>query len=340
MAARAKQSGRGRAKTAIAQGSWRAPQIAPVVLVSGPEDFFASEAVASIRAQLRDADPALETSEIDASSYAPGELSTLVSPSLFMEPRLVVCEHVHECANEFLQEALDYVANPVESTVVVLRHESGVRGKKLLDLVRANAGFVEINCVTPKAHELHEFVVTEFRAQQRRIQPQAAASLVAAFNTDVAELAAACRQLMALSDDREISAELVERYYGGRVETTGFKIADATIAGQLAQALSLVRAGFDTGVNPVPIVAAIAMKLRLMAKVAGLAGTDAQLASQVGAAPWQVGQARRDLSGFTEVQLGHAIMLCAETDHMVKGLSRDPEFAVERLVRKVAAREL
>lgn len=60
----------------------------------------------------------------------------------------------------------------------------------------------------------------------------------------------------------------------------------------------------------------------------------------MGAAPWQVGQARRDLSGFTEVQLGHAIMLCAETDHMVKGLSRDPEFAVERLVRKVAAREL
>lgn len=340
MAARAKTAARGKAKTAITKSDWRNPAIAPVMLVSGAEEFFANEAVTAVRARLRTDDPNLEVSEIDASAYVPGELTTLVSPSLFMEPRLVVCERVHQCADDFLEEALNLVTAPVDGTVVMLRHASGNRGKKLLDLVRSHADYVEVPCITPKPHELHDFIVAEFKAQDRRVHPQAAAALAAAFNTDLAELAAACRQLMGVSTEREIGTDMVDRYFGGRVETTGFKIADAAIAGQVADALSLVRAGFDTGLNPVPIVAAIAMKLRMMAKVAGLAGTDAQLASQVGGAPWQIGQARRDLRGFTEPQLGRAIMLAAETDYLVKGGSRDPQFAAERLVRRVAAREL
>ena len=178
----------------------------------------------------------------------------------------------------------------------------------------------------------------EFRAEQRRIDPQAAAHLVAAFNTDLSELASACRQLIALTSG-DVSERDVERYYGGRVETTGFKIADAAIAGRLRDALGLARHGLSQGVHPVPIVAAIAGKLRLMAKVSDQSGSDAQLAGQVGAAPWQVGQARRDLRGWDERSLARAISLTAETDFMVKGGSRDAEFAVERLLRKIASRD-
>ena len=334
-----KKASKPSAKSRIQQVHWRESRPAPVVLVSGPEDFFAHEAITGLRTLLRTEDPSLEVTELDASSAAPGELTTVVSPSLFMEPRFVVAENVHQTGDAFLEEALSYLEYPVEGTTLVLRHASGVRGKKLLDAVRAMPDAIEISCVALKANEQFDFVVAEFRAGGRRVQPQAAQALIAAFNTDLAELAAVCRQLMSVSPEPEISVELVERYYGGRVETTGFKVADAAIAGRVADALSLTRAGFDTGLNPVPIVAAIAMKLRTMAKVSDLGGSDAQLAGQVGAAPWQVGQARRELRGWSDQELGSAIRLTAETDWLVKGGSRDAEFAVERLVRRIAARE-
>lgn len=323
----------------LQQVSWLEIRPAPVALLSGAEDFFADEAVSNLRAILRAEDPAIEVHEIDAKHHEPGEFTTVVSPSLFMEPRLVIVQNVHETSESLLNEIIDYLSAPIDGTHIVLRHRTGVRGKKLLDAVRALPEAIEVACTPLKANELDGFVRQLVRYERRSIQPQAVHALIAAFNTDLAELAAAVRQLMNVSTEPEITPELVDRYYGGRVETTGFKIADAAIAGRLPDALRLLRAGFETGLNPVPIVSAIAMKLRMMAKVSGLAGSDAQLAGTVGAAPWQVGQARRELRGWTDRELAIAIQLTAETDHMVKGLSRDPEFAAERLVRKVALRE-
>ena len=336
-----KASAKSAPKRRIQEVHWRTPQPAPVVLVSGGEDFMAREAIASLRRLLRTEDPSLEVSELDARDYSPGELTTLASPSLFMEPRYLVAEQVQDCTDAFIEDALDVIAAPIDGTTLVLRHAGGVRGKRLLDAVRGLDHAIEIACLPLKKHdEQLRFVGDEFRAQDRRVLPEAAQALVAAFHTDLAELAAACRKLMSVSAEREIGPDLVERYYGGRVETTGFKIADEAIAGRIANALSLVRAGFDTGLNPVPMVAAIAMKLRTMAKVSDLGGSDGQIAGQVGQAPWQVQAARRELRSWTDRELSAAIRLVAETDHLVKGASRDPEYAVERLVRRIAAREL
>ena len=328
------------AKVAIPQVPPREVRPAPVVLISGPEDYFADLALDLLRRTLRLEDPSLEVSEVDAASYAAGALATLVSPSLFMEPRLVILAGVEKCTDALIDDALRYLDTPVEGTTLVLRHASGTRGKKLLDAVRAAKEVaIEVPCPKPKANELFDIVYDEFRAEQRRVEPQAVAQLVAAFNADLAELAAACRQLIAVTSD-DVTERDVERYYGGRVETTGFKIADAAIAGRVGDALALARYGLAQGMHPVPIVAALAGKLRLMAKVSDLRGSDAQLAGQVGAAPWQVGQARRDLRDWDDRMLAGAIALAAETDWLVKGGSRDAEFAVERLLRKVAARDL
>jgi DNA polymerase-3 subunit delta len=308
--AQRKTASRGARSQKASLVGWREVRPAPIVLVSGAEDFFASEAIGLLRTHLRTEDPSIEVHEFNAKEYTPGELSTVVTPSLFNEPRLVIAQQVHESVDAFLEEALAFVAA------------------------------IEVPCAPLKANELHDFLRDEFRARRRKVSPEAAQALVAAFNTSIEELAAAARQLMSIAPDDEITGEIVNRYYGGRVETTGFKIADATIAGRLADALMLVRAGFDTGLNSVPIVLAIAMKLRTMAKVSGLSGSDAQLAGQVGAAPWQVGQARRELRGWSDEELGRAIRLTAETDFLVKGGSRDPEFATERLVRRIATRDL
>ncbi|MHC2999010.1 DNA polymerase III subunit delta [Microbacterium sp. HJ5] len=328
------------ARSAIPQLSWRSPQPAPIVLVSGPEDVCAERAIAGVRDYLRAEDPSLEVSDLRADDYAAGTLLAVTSPSLFGEPRLVRVTGVEKCSDAFLSEAVSYLAAPQEGATVILRHTgASVRGKKLLDAIRAGEGKgVEIPCPAIKRDsDRYDFAAGEFSTARKRIAAPALRALVSAFADDVTELAAACQQLIA-DVPGDISEQVVERYYGGRVETSAFTVADTAIAGRYGDALIALRHALASGADPVPLVAAIALKLRTMARVAGSREPAAALAGRIGLKDWQVDRARRDLTGWNEASLGAAIQAAARADAEVKGGSRDSVFALERLITVIATR--
>ncbi|MFT4307670.1 MAG: DNA polymerase III subunit delta [Microbacterium sp.] len=328
------------ARSVIPQVPWRSPRPAPIVLVSGPEDICAERAILGIRESLRAEDPSLEVSDIDASDYVAGTLLGVSAPSLFGEPRLVRVGGVERCSDAFLTEALAYLDAPQEGATVVLRHTgASVRGKRLLDAIRSGTGGgVEIACpAIRRDSDRFDFAAGEFQHAGRRIRPAGLRALVGAFADDLTELAAACQQLIA-DVDGDITEQIVDRYYGGRVETSAFTVADTAIAGRYGDALLALRQALASGSDPVPMVAAFAAKLRGMARVAGSREPSAALAARLGMKDWQVDRARRDLSGWTQDTLGMAIQACARADAEVKGASRDPVFALERLVTVVATR--
>tara|TARA_B100001167_G_C16767773_1_gene305249 strand:+ start:104 stop:1051 length:948 start_codon:yes stop_codon:yes gene_type:complete len=310
------------------------------VLVSGPEDVCAERAIAGLRDYVRAEDPAVEVTDLRADDYVAGTLLTVTSPSLFGEPRLVRVFGVEKASDSFLTEAVAYLESPQEGATVVLRHTgASVRGKKLLDAIRSGkADAVEIACPAVKRDsDRYDFAAAEFSSANRRIAPAALRALVSAFSDDLTELAAACQQLIA-DVDGDVTDEIVRRYYGGRVETTAFAVADTAIAGRYGEALITLRHALASGADPVPLVAAIASKLRTMARVAGLRESSAAIAARIGVKDWQVDRARRDLTGWNEESLGRAIQAAARADAEVKGASRDPIFALERLVTVVATR--
>jgi DNA polymerase-3 subunit delta len=323
----------------IPQLSWKEIRPAPVLLVSGTEAFLADRALRILRDTLRAESPTLEVSDIEADSYSPGELITLASPSLFSDPRLIRAMNVEKCTDAFLDEVIAYLEAPADDTYLVLRHGGGVRGKRLLDAVRSGLGRgIEVQCTELKKDtEKLDFAAAEFSDRKRRVSAGALRALVSAFSDDLAELASACQQLLE-DESEEITEQTVEKYYSGRVETNAFKVADAAIAGRHGEALVLLRHALSSGADPVPMVAAFASKLRTMAKVSGSRGSSAQLASQLGLAPWQVDRARRDLQGWSDEGLGRSIELLADTDAQVKGAGRDPVFALERMIGVVSNR--
>lgn len=326
-------------KRAIPLLAWSQAAPAPVVLVTGPEALLAERAVRTIRDSLKADDPALEVSDLSAGEYAAGELATLASPSLFGEARLIRVSGVERASDAFLADAIDYLDAPADGACLVLRHAGGMRGKKLLDAVRAAGGSaLEVACAELKKDaEKYDFARDEFRTAERRVTPGALRALTSAFSEDLAELAAACQQLIS-DGSEEIDEKLVDRYYGGRVETNAFKVADAAIAGRPGEALVTLRHALASGADPVPVVAAFASKLRTMAKVAGSRGQGPALAGALGLAPWQVDRARRDLQGWTPEGLGRCIEAVAEADSNVKGAARDPVFALERMIMVVSGR--
>src|SRR3546814_6737230 len=221
MAPTPRRSAPTKTRSAIPQVSWRAPQPAPIVLVSGPEEVCAERAIAGIREYLRAEDPSLEVSDVRADDYAAGTLLGLTSPSLFGEPRLVRVSGVERCSDVFIAEAVSYLSQTQEGATVVLRHNgASVRGKKLLDAIRAGqGGGIEIACPAIKRDsDRYDFAAGEFSAARKRIAPTALRALVSAFAADLTELGSACQQL--ISDvPGDIDDRIVERYYGDRKST-------------------------------------------------------------------------------------------------------------------------
>ena len=315
--------------------AWHAAPLAPLVLVSGPEDLLAERAVGLVLAQAKERHGQVETSELDASGYEAGTLGVIASPSLFDEPRVVIVRKVEACNDAFLSDALAYLDRVEDDVVLVLQHGGGVRGKKLLDAVRAG-GHPVVSCeAIKKDSDKTAFVTDELRRAGRRADAGGVRALVEAVGSDLRELASAVSQLVA-DTQGTIGAQVVEQYYGGRIEATGFRVADAAVAGKVGEAVSLLRHALATGTDPVPLVAALAVKLRTLAKVAAMRGRSGMSAGDFGLAPWQVDRARKELNRWSPETLAFAIDAVAQADAEVKGASRDPHFAVERAVLRVA----
>ncbi len=320
------------------QMDWRKASPAPIIFVSGPEEYLAGRAIREIREQLRKLDAALEIHEIEAADYSAGTLTNISSPSLFAEPRLVIIRGVEKCSDDLITDGLDYLLNPTDDTTVILRHNgSSVRGKKLVEAIRDSETAAEIVCSEIKKDaERQAFVIGEFTHADRKIAPAAVRALLDAFADDTAELAAACNQLLLDSAD-SITEEIVDRYYGGRVETNAFKVADAALAGRAGEAMALLRHALSTGADPVPLVAAISMKIRQMAKIHGNRSASA---ASLGMAPWQLDRARKDLTGWSDDGLAAAIQAMATADAAAKGAERDPVYSLEKLVNLISHKGL
>lgn len=312
-----------------------------LALISGPEEILAERAMGSVIEAVRGSEPEAEVVKLYASTYQPGELLVHASPSLFGGWTVIVVHDTDEADDSLVEDLLSYLEQPADAVTLVVRHKSGNRGKRVLDtLKKGGARVVEAKAVKTEKDKT-EFVKGEFRAARRRIAEDAVAALVLAVGQDLRELAGSCAQLIR-DVEGLVEVDHVHTYYGERVETTGFKVAQAALAGDRTEAMRLLRHAMLGGLDPVPIVAVLAMQLRQVGKVAAAGrGSAGQLARDLGMAPWQIDQARRVAQGWDGPRLGAAIQVVAQADVDVKGgvrtevAVRSPEYAVERAVLEI-----
>ncbi len=302
------------------------------MLVSGPEQILAERAIASTLEALRSITPDLEYIRVDMETYEPGQIGMQCAPSLFGGDKCVVVRGADQAGDDAQADLLDQIARPEPGVTLVVAHAGGNRGKKVVDAMKKSKARVLEAPAIKSDREKSEFATNEFRRNRRKATPEAIRALVEAVGKDVRELASACKQLI---DDTTgvVDEETVATYHGGKVEATGFRVADAAVAGNAPEALRLLRHALASGVDPVPIVAVLAVQLRQLVKVAGAGrASSGSLAKALGMAPWQIDRARRALNGWDVEALGRSIQAVAAADEAVKGGGRDPVYAVERAV--------
>jgi DNA polymerase-3 subunit delta len=296
-----------------------------VVLLVGTEQALADIAWRRLLARVREQDPDAERHELGPTRASTGDVSAAVAPSLFGGRRLVLLEGLEAGAGAYSDEvaavAAELRAQPDEDLVLVERHAGGNGGKAVLAALEQVPGAVKVSCAPVSSdRDRAELVVSRLRGSGRRADAAAVEALVESVGGDLAELLAVTGQLADTVPTGPIGVEDVRALVGGRREARGFDIADASVAGQAGEALSLLRHALSQRVEPVLVVGALGSKLRAMAKVAGAGrGPAAALAKELSMAPWQIDRARRDLQGWDPQGLRRAIVAVADADAAVKG---------------------
>jgi DNA polymerase-3 subunit delta len=254
---------------------------------------------------------------------------------LFGDVRIVVIKEIQDLTAECTDEVIEYLTNPDESLNLVLWHKGGVKGKALVDKVKkAGAQVIAVEAIK-KDSDKAEFVRSEFKRLGRKISTEAVQALIDSLGSDLRELGGACSQLASdVAAGKVIDESDVADYQQGRIETTGYDVADAVLDGKTALALISLRNAINTGTDPVLIVSAIAASIRTMAKVSGTSRglKSFDLASQLGLPPWQIDKARRQLSGWSENALARSVIVLAQADADIKGAAADPAYALERAI--------
>ena len=384
---------------------WSRAVLAPVVLLLGKQEVFAKRAIAMLRREAMtlaesagDFEPP-EVTELDASSYEAGSLAQLLSPSLFGGKPLVVVSGLEGGSAALLDDLAAYLesltgasgaaagtagasgaaasrganrdgdatAGGDPEAYLVLWHGGGVRGKKVLDLVKGLAGGAGgrgasgvaasrgasrdggkgpwaaiYSCDDLKRRdEKLKFLTTEGTRLGRKLEPAAANALVDALGEEFGELVAVTDQLLETAGNMDCPLRLddVQVYLKGRVETTGFDIADAAVVGDVSGALAKLRHALGIGVAPVVIVAAMAMKIRQLLQ---LAAPPSRLVQETGLLAdvkpmndWMARKIRPLLGRWDDARLGRALRAVSVADAQVKGGSRDAEYALEAMILEV-----
>lgn len=313
----------------------------PIRLVLGDDEFLAERAaaeyVAAVRDTLPSGDPAPVVNRVPASSLTAGSLAELTSPTLFGGAVIAVVESAHDADKDTAAAVLDYASRPAPGIYMAVCHNGGNKGKALSEgLKKLDVEVVRASKIKRQPDRV-AFVRGELRAagaSPRSASAEIADTIIQAVGSDLRELAAACSQLVS-DTEGNITVDSVARYYSGRAEVTGFSVADAAVAGNTGEALGALRWAMQVGVDPVPIADALAMAVRNLSRVAAERGGAAQLAGQLGMAPWQIDKARRQARSWTADGLAEAMRVCAKLNGDVKGGADDRAWALEHAILEI-----
>jgi DNA polymerase-3 subunit delta len=314
-----------------AGGQTRAATVGRLTLVVGAEPVLVERAIASVMAAARAGATAVARVDLDAADEGAGAaLRESLSPTLFGDTTVVVLSDVQDSDDQCAAILRESIRDLSEESWLVILHPGGVKGKALLEAVRA-AGAAEVTAAPiTRARDILDFLESEVAAHRRRMTRHALTSLHTAIGGDLPLLVSAVSQLMSDVDHDPIDETDVARYFEGVAEVSGFAIADAVWNQQPIEALRSLRwaeeSGDDARIGP-PTVGAIASALRGLVAFAGAPRglSEVEVAKAAGVPPWKVRTLREQLPRWRPELLAAAAVRLATADAAVKGGLREGE---------------
>jgi DNA polymerase-3 subunit delta len=279
-------------------------------------------------------------------------VNALESPPLMTSKRVVVLREIGALTAEQVAVLVDWIARPVETTVLVLVAGGGRTSPRIAKALKDHGGETHTPAAEAKGSQgdggaVGRQLALSAREVGVRITPEAEARVVNHLGDDagrVPELVATLRATF--GPGATITLDDVEPYLGGAGTAARFELANAIDRGDVAGALAVLdrllrstSAKQPRPLHPLQVLAQLQYHYRSLARLDDPAiVTKEQAAAVLGGSPWAAKHrldAARALGG---AGLAEAYRLLARADIDLRGASGAPEdTVVEVLVARLAA---
>lgn len=313
----------------------------PVYLVRGDDPTVSGDEVRALVAELvGEAGPAFAVEELSGDDYTPAAVvEAAQTPPFFGDRRVVVARGVGRFTTAEVAPLISYLADPLDTSTIVLVSGGGQLPRSLVDAVR-KVGHV-VDTAIPGGRGRAAWVTARLRQGPVRLDAQATALVTAHLGDEVGRLGSLLTLLAAAhGPGARLGAEEVTPFLGQAGPVAPWELTDAIDSGDVAAALDhlhrLVRAG---GRHPLVVTATLHTHYARMLRLDGAGITDEKSAAAALAMTGSTFPAKKALTQSR--RLGHqgvarAITLLADADLALKGaLDWPPEAVLEVLVARL-----
>ncbi len=311
-------------------------------LLSGNDESILRSAVHALVDDLvGDGDRSMMVDEFDSDDY---ELRLVVdaaqTPSFLTDKRVVVARDVGRFTADELTPLIAYLANPLDSTDLVLVVSGGSVPKKLGDAVKA-IGTVTNTSPPSRPKDRQGWISDHIAAAGLRIKPDAAAQLAQWLGEDAGRLDGILATLTSTyGADHVLTFADVEPFLGEAGGVPPWDFTDAIDAGDTTKALTLLgRMMHAGGRHPLQIMAIVHNHYSNLAKLDGAGArseADAMEATGIKSA-FPAKKAMQTYNRLGSASTKRAIELLAQADLDLRGAKDlEPELVMEVLVARLS----
>lgn len=311
-------------------------------LLSGNDESVLRTAVHDLVDQLvGDGDRAMMVDEFEGEEYELREVvDAAQTPSFLTDKRVVVARDVNRFNADELTPLLGYLANPLDSSDLVLVVNGGSVPKKLGDAVKG-VGTITNTSPPSRAKDLQGWIADHITAAGLRIKPDAAAKLGQWLGEDAGRLDGILATLTSTyGAGQTLTFEEIEPFLGDAGGVPPWDFTDAIDAGDTSKALTLLgRMMHAGGRHPLQIMAILHGHYGNIGKLDGAdARTEADAMAATGIkSAYPAKKAMANYRRLGPASSRRALEMVAQADLDLRGeKDLDPELIMEVLVARLS----
>ncbi len=312
----------------------------PAYLAVGTDEVKRDTAVSRLKDRLARtgmADFNLDERDMTREQDLDAILSSLNTYPMGADFRLVILEGCDRLAEPVREALVTYLANPAESTCLLMTAGSLAKSTRLYKAVAKLGKQAIIDCGAKKGRDLPVLVQGMARHHGKTMGLDAAEELIARAGDNTRMLDNELKKLAEMVEAPDIRRADVERYVVRTAEVKPWDFLNAVSARDVARALELYR--LQPPKSEMRLYALLCTRLRelICAKALDERGQGRELAATLGLQAWQVRNHLTWARKFSRAELEDALRSAVEVESALKG-SRDSEVAFTQWVVKLAGR--
>jgi DNA polymerase-3 subunit delta len=310
----------------------------PVYLVRGDDPSLVSEALTRLLAELGGDDAGFAVEDLTGDEPDIGAIVDACStPPFLADRRVIVVRDVGRIRTDDAAPIIDYLADPLTTTVLVLVAGGGQTPTRLLNAVKKAGHVVD---AVPDARARKTWVVDRMKEADVKLDAAAGELIREHLGEDIGRLQSLLDVLAAAyGPGSKVGADDVRPFVGEAGGVAPWDLTDAVDSGDTAAALGHLHRMMEAGGrHPLVIMATLHNHVANMLRVDGadIAG-EAEAARLLGIHPFRAGKVLAQARRMGHDNIARAVELLAQADMDLRGLKAwSPELVLEVLVARLS----